>query len=362
MRPEPNSPIMIIAEAGVNHNGSADMALRLIEAAAAAGADVVKFQTFNADRLASARAGKAAYQQRTTDAAEGQRAMLRALQLDRTTYGRLILRCAELGIEFLSTPFDEDSLDFLVGELGVRRIKLPSGEITNGPFLLKAARIGLPIILSTGMATLGEVEEALGVLAFGYLGGSGRPGRAAFTAALADSAAYAVLTEKVTVLHCTTEYPVPFAEVNLRAMDTLRAAFGTPVGYSDHTPGLAVAIAAAARGACLIEKHFTLDRTLPGPDHRASLEPEELGLMVRSVREVSQALGDGHKVPQPSEAANRPVARKSLVAARPIRSGEVFGPDSLDIKRPGDSRSPMEYWDWLGRVAQRDYGIDDPIG
>lgn len=355
----------VIAEAGVNHNGSLDMALALVDAAADAGADVVKFQTFRADRLATAAAGKAAYQQRTSGADEGQRAMLRRLELDAAAHRTLLARCAERGIEFMSTPFDEESLDLLVADIGVARLKLPSGEITNGPLLLRAARTGLPLILSTGMSVLGEIEAAVGVLAYGYAkeaaAAFGPPGAAAFAAALADPTARARLADRVTLLHCTTEYPAAPETVNLAAMDTLAAAFGLPIGYSDHTEGIAVPLAAAARGAVVIEKHFTLDRTLPGPDHRASLEPEALAAMVAGIRTVEIALGNGHKGPQPGELGNRAVVRKGLVAARPIIAGAVIGPDDITAKRPAVGASPMAWWDWVGRVAPRAFTTDEPL-
>jgi N-acetylneuraminate synthase len=297
--------VTIIAEAGVNHNGSLDLALALVDAASDAGADIVKFQTFVADRLASRAAPKADYQLATTDAAESQHAMLRRLELTEAMHVRLIERCAQRGIEFLSTPFDEHSLDLLVG-FGVKRLKIPSGEITNGPLLLKAARTGLPIILSTGMSELDEVEAALGVLAFGYAESrKAAPSDAAFHRALASAAGREAVAANVTLLHCTTEYPAPLESVNLRAMDTMSAAFGTKVGYSDHTPGIAVAIAAAARGACVIEKHVTLDRSLPGPDHRASIEPHDFTLLVESVRAASAALGRPDKTTAPCERTNR---------------------------------------------------------
>jgi len=351
----------VIAEAGVNHNGDADRALVLVEAAAAAGADAVKFQTFRADALASAAAPKAPYQEAAGAAGESQLAMLRRLELPRAAHRALQAACAERGITFLSTPFDTDSLDFLTDDLGLPLIKLGSGEVTNGPLLLAAARSGAALILSTGMSTLQEVEAALGVLAFGYTGGAA-PSRAAFAEAFACAAGRRALADKVTLLHCTSAYPAPAADANLRAMDTLRDAFGLPVGLSDHSAGIAVAVAAVARGARVIEKHFTLDRTLPGPDHRASLEPGELGALIAALRTAGEALGDGVKAPAPSEAANAHVVRRSLVALRPVRAGEPFTEDNLGVKRPGGGVPAMEYWDWLGRPADRDYAADEVIG
>lgn len=351
----------IIAEAGVNHNGSLDLARQLVDAAADAGADAVKFQTFRADRLVSGSAPKAEYQKATTGESESQFEMLKRLELDLKAHQELLEHCAKLGIQFLSTPFDQESADLLAVTLDLPLLKLPSGEITNAPLLLKAARSGKPIILSTGMADLGDIETALGVLAFGYMHHEGLPGEAAFRAAYADQQGQRVLREKVALLHCTTEYPAPFADVNLRAMGTLSAAFGLRVGFSDHTQGIAVPIAAAALGAEIIEKHFTLDRTLPGPDHKASLEPDELKQMVTAIRQVELALGTPRKHPAPSEIANSAVARKSIVAARGIKAGEPFSEENLCIKRPGTGIPPLRYWEMLGRPAGRDYAADELV-
>lgn len=352
---------LVIAEAGVNHNGSLELALRLVDEAAEAGADVVKFQTFRADGLASRFAPKAEYQQRETGNEQSQLDMLRALELDEDAHRRLIERCASRGVEFLSTPFDQESLRLLTEVFGLPRLKLGSGELTNAPLLLAAARTGKPIILSTGMGTLAEVEEALGVMAFGYAGDGIEPSRPAFRAAFASDAGRIVLRDKVTLLHCTTEYPTPASDVNLRAMDALRSTFGLPVGYSDHTEGATIALAAVARGASIIEKHFTLDRSLPGPDHKASLTPAELVSMVAEIRRVEAALGDGVKRPAESERKNMSVARKSLVAARAIAAGEMFGPDNLAVKRPGGGIEPLRYWELLGRPAPRAFSEDEQI-
>ncbi len=357
--------VFVIAEAGVNHNGRLDLALQLVDAAAQAGADAVKFQTFVPEALVAGRAAKARYQKETTGDAGSQLEMLRALMLSRADHHALVERCRSAGIEFLSTPFDRDSLAFLTGELGLPRIKLASGELTNGPLLWQAARSNLPVILSTGMGTLDEVRTALGVLALsvwlGYLRDEPPASGPACEQVLAGGAARQMLRDKVTLLHCTTEYPCPFEDVNLRAMDTLAAEFGLPVGYSDHTPGITVPVAAVARGACLIEKHLTLDRTLPGPDHRASLEPDELRAMVAAIRQAEAAMGNGIKEPAPAEMENRPVARRSLVAARPIAAGEPFSDDNLTAKRPADGLSPMHYWSLLGRPSTRAYASDEPI-
>jgi N,N'-diacetyllegionaminate synthase len=328
---------LVIAEAGVNHNGDPELAKRLIDAAAHAGADLVKFQTFSADRLVTASAAKADYQTRTTDAAEPQHAMIRRLELSRPVHETLIAHCRERGIGFFSTAFDIPSLD-LLAELGLDRFKIPSGEITNLPYLRHVGGFGKPLILSTGMATLGEIEAAIDVLET-----AGTP------------------RERITVLHCNTAYPTPMQDVNLRAMLAIRDAFGVAVGYSDHTAGIEVPIAAVALGATVIEKHLTLDRNLPGPDHKASLEPDEFAAMVRAVRNIELALGDGIKRPSPSEAKNKPIARKSIVAAAPIRAGETFTADNLAVKRPGTGLSPMRWDEVVGRRADQNYEMDDLI-
>jgi len=351
----------IIAEAGVNHNGSLGLALQLIDAAAAAGADAVKFQTFVPEALVSRHATKAVYQQQRTAADESQLDMLRTLALGHSEHLQLHEYCKLRGIEFMSSPFDIASAHFLVDTLNVATLKLGSGEITNGPLLLTLARTGKPLILSTGMSELAEIEQALALLAFGYTDAIADPTPATISTAYASDAGRQALCDKVSLLHCTTEYPCPFADVNLRAMDTLREAFGLSVGYSDHTPGITIPIAAVARGARIIEKHFTLDRSLPGPDHQASLEADELRAMIDAIREVEPALGHGRKEPAPSELKNRPIARKALVAARPIRVGEQFSADNLTAKRPANGVSPMQYWDTLGRCAERDYAADEPI-
>jgi N-acetylneuraminate synthase len=353
--------VYIIAEAGVNHNGDPARALALVDAAATAGADAVKFQTFRPEALVTAGARQADYQIRNEGDAGSQLAMLQRLVLREADHHTLMARCAERDIDFLSSPFDPASAEFLIKELKLPRIKLGSGELTNGPLLLQLARSGRDLILSTGMATLDEIREALGVLAFGYLQPGDPSGRAALLAALAHPDVAEVLRRRVTLLHCTTEYPCPLDQVNLRAMDTLAEAFGLPVGYSDHTLGITVSVAAAARGACILEKHFTLDRTLPGPDHAASLEPDELAELVSAVRAVSQALGSADKSPAAAELDNARVARKSLVAARAIAAGEPFSADNLTVKRPGDGRSPLDYWGLLGQPAPRAYAADEVI-
>jgi N,N'-diacetyllegionaminate synthase len=325
----------IIAEAGVNHNGSLDLAILLIDAAKASGADAVKFQTFRANLLATRTAHKAAYQDRTTAKEESQLEMLRRLELDGEAHKGLIKHCNEIGIQFLSSPFDLQSAD-LLETMNLPIFKVPSGEITNIPFLRHIARKGKPIILSTGMSTLGEVEEAVGVLQ--------------------EAGA-----KELTLLHCVTEYPAPYDEVNLRAMLTLRQAFGLPTGYSDHTPGIEIALAAVALGAEVIEKHFTLDRSLPGPDHAASLEPAELKQMVTAIRHVEDSLGTGIKRPAKCEVPNISVARKSVVAARALPAGHKLEEADMDIKRPGNGLAPKSLPSLVGRTLRAALDEDEII-
>lgn len=328
---------IIIAEAGVNHNGDMEIAKQLISAAKMAGADIVKFQTFQAAKLVTKTASKAAYQQTTTGTAESQFDMIRKLELSRTDHEILINECNKQGIGFFSTAFDEESFDML-RELGIDQVKIPSGELTNFPLIRYMTRFGMPVILSTGMANLGEIEAALEAI---EKAGTSR--------------------SNITVLHCTTEYPTPMADVNLRAMVNMKQALGVEVGYSDHTPGIEIPIAAVALGARIIEKHFTLDRNLPGPDHKASLEPNELKAMIDGIRNIELALGDGIKRPSASELKNKPIARKSIVAAREIKAGELLTEDNLAVKRPGTGISPMQ-WDMvIGRTATRNFGIDELI-
>lgn len=327
----------IIAEAGVNHNGDIELAKQLIAAAKAAGADMVKFQTFKTAKLVTKTAEKASYQKGTTDADESQYAMIRKLELSRADHEVLIEECRRQGIGFFSTAFDTDSFDMLV-EMGLDQVKIPSGELTNLPLLRYMTRLGMPVMLSTGMATLGEIEAALAVIEK-----AGTP------------------RHLITVLQCTTDYPAPIADVNLRAMVSIKAALGVQVGYSDHTRGIEIPVAAVALGACVIEKHFTLDRTMPGPDHQASLEPHELKAMVDAIRNVELALGDGVKRPSASELKNKPIARKSLVAIHAIKAGDVFSADNVGTKRPGTGISPMRWDEVMGRVAPRDFSADELI-
>ncbi len=358
-----NQKVTVIAEAGVNHNGSLETAKQLIDAAAQAGADAVKFQTFRTDRIMVPDAPKAAYQKRNTAQDETQYEMVKKFELNEPDHQILKEYAKAKGIAFISTAFDLESLDFLVS-LDVPLLKIASGEITNAPLLLQAARSGKKVLLSVGMADLGEIEEALGVLAFGYLEHTvenGSPRRSAFRQAYYSDAGQTVLSRYVSLLHCTTEYPAPFQEVNLRVLQTLRQCFDLPVGYSDHTPGITVPLAATALGISLLEKHLTLDRNLPGPDHKASLEPSEFAQMVQGIRQVEQSLGRPVKLPSLSELKNRQTARKSIVALRPIEQGERYTDRNLAVKRPQAGRSPMEYFDLLGETAGRSYRENEVI-
>ncbi len=328
---------LIIAEAGVNHNGNIELAKQLIDAAAEAGADLVKFQTFNAKRQVTSFAKKAEYQKLTTNSQEPQYEMLSRLELSTEMHHELINYCSSRNIGFFSTGFDIESMDLLV-RLGQDHFKIPSGEITNLPYLRHIGRLGKKVILSTGMATLGEIEMAIDVLEQ-----AGTP------------------RTLITVLHCTTEYPTPIAEVNLRAMRSIHNAFGIDIGYSDHTSGIEVAIAAVAMGACVIEKHFTIDRNLPGPDHEASLEPDELKSMILAIRNIEVALGDGIKRVTNSEAKNKLIVRKSLVACQTIKAGEKFSDENITAKRPGSGISPMLWDEIIGQTAHRDFSIDEMI-
>ena len=329
--------VFIIAEAGVNHNGRIELARRLVDVAVEAEVDAVKFQTFKAENVISCFAEKAEYQKQTTDLEETQLEMARCLELNRDEHEKLMKYCISKNIEFLSTPFDLESIDLLVS-LGLERIKIPSGEITNLPYLSHIGKYGKAIILSTGMASLEEIEAALVLL---EKSGTSRA--------------------NVTVMHCNTEYPTPMIDVNLKAMLSIRNSLGVEVGYSDHTLGIEVPVAAVALGATVIEKHFTLDRTLPGPDHRASLEPIELKAMVQSIRNVEKAMGDGIKRASPSELKNKPIARKSIVAAMDINKGVRITEENITVKRPGTGISPMLWGEVLGKVAIRDFKSDELI-
>lgn len=351
----------IIAEVGVNHNGNLKLAFQLIDAAVASGADSVKFQTFLPEKLASANAPKAAYQKNKTDYNESQLEMLRKLALSKKDYSILKAYCEEKNIEFLSSPFDLDSASFLLDDLKLTCIKIPSGEITTAPLLLHIARYEPNIILSTGMSTLGEIEEALAVLAFGLTQSTEKPSKNAFMKVYASEFGQTQLRKKVTLLHCTSDYPAQFHCINLRAMDTLQSAFNLPVGYSDHSIGITVPIAAVARGATVIEKHVTLDKSLTGPDHKTSLEPDELKNMVEGIRTVERAMGNPIKAMTSEELDTKNVARKSLVATQVIMRGELFTKNNMDAMRPGTGISAMHYWQYIGKKATREYQIGELI-
>lgn len=326
--------VYIIAEAGVNHNGSFELACKLVDAAKAAGVDCIKFQTFKSKNLVSRTAQKAEYQKVTTGDSS-QQDMLKKLELSYDEFIVLKEYCDKVGITFLSTPFDFDSLDFL-NSIDMPFWKIPSGEVTNLPYLLALAKTGKPVVMSTGMCEMTEIEAAIN--------------------ALKDNG-----TKEIKLLHCNTEYPTPYEDVNLKAMQTMRDAFGLEVGYSDHTKGIEVPVAAVALGATVIEKHFTLDRNMEGPDHKASLEPGELAAMVSSIRHIEKALGTGDKTPSPSEQKNITVARKSIVAKKNIKAGDDLTVENVTVKRPGTGISPMKWFDVLGTKAIRDFAEDELI-
>lgn len=328
---------LIIAEAGVNHNGSIEQAKKMIDVANECGVDYIKFQTFKANKIANKFAIQADYQKKNLHEESSQLEMLKQLELSDNDFALLRDYCFETGIKFMSTPFDLDSVDYLA-QLGMDYIKVPSGEMTNLPYLRKIALKGIPVIMSTGMCRLGEIEDALEIL---YNGG--------------------LTTEDITLLHCNTEYPTPMIDVNLKAMETLRSAFGTKVGYSDHTKGIEVPIAAVAMGATVIEKHFTLDKSLPGPDHVASLDPVELKTMVDAIRNIEFAIGTPGKRVSHSERKNLIIARKSIIAARDIKTGEIFTEENLTVKRPGNGVSPMKWDEVIGHKAIRDFREDELI-
>ena len=334
---ESSNHVFIIAEAGVNHNGSIEKAIEMIHVAKEAGVDAVKFQTAVPELVMTKEATKAEYQLNITENDETQLEMLKKIHLPLADYKRLKVECDENNIEFMSTPFDEVSIEIL-RKLEMKRYKIPSGEITNLPYLRQIGRLGRPVIISTGMTTLDEIRNALNIL---IESGTEK--------------------EQITILHCNTEYPTPMEDVNLKAMLTIRDELGVKIGYSDHTLGIEVAISAVAMGATVIEKHFTLDRNMPGPDHAASLEPEELKAMVTAIRNIEKAMGDGEKKPSPSETKNISIARKSIVAKKLIKKGELFSEENLTVKRPGMGISPMEWYTLIGKAASSDYGMDDLI-
>ncbi len=329
--------VFIIAEAGVNHNGSIDLAKKLIDVAANSGVDAVKFQTFKAQNLVAKNTQKAEYQKQTTDASESQFDMIKKLELDVDTHKELITYCQEKNIIFLSTPFDHDSIN-LLSDLGLQTFKIPSGEITNLPYLRHVGSLDKQVVLSTGMSNLIEVGDALNILINA-----------------------GTLKDNITVLHANTMYPTPMKDVNLNAMLTIQEEFGVAVGYSDHTLGIEVDIAAVAMGASCIEKHFTLDKTMDGPDHKASLEPEELKAMVGAIRNIEKALGSSEKKPSPSETVNIDVVRKSIVAKTNINKGDILDENNLCVKRPGSGVSPMKWDEVIGTAASKDYNTDELI-
>lgn len=353
---------MVIAEIGVNHNGSLATARELVKAAHDAGADFVKTQTYDPAMLATQIASMAPYQERNGAVGSSQREMLEAYRLSTAQTAELIEFSQRLGMGFLSTPFDVISLTALTGELGLRTIKLSSGDLTNGPLLLATARAAESVIISTGMSTLAEVQEALSVLAFGFSRDRGEtPTFDSLVATWSDDLARAALSARVSLLHCVSAYPAPIEEVNLRAIDALKSEFGLPVGFSDHTAGISISLAAVARGASIIEKHLTLDCAQPGPDHAASIEPVEFAQMVAGIREIEAALGDGLKMPMPSEEQALWAGRRSVRAARAIGKGETLLEADLVVLRPADGRSPMRMWDLLGRPVTRDYNAEECI-
>lgn len=356
-----SSHVYVIAEVGCNHNGSLELAKKMTRVASKMGVDCVKFQMFKTENLMTQYAPKAKYQLTTTDKSESQFDMTKKLELGVEDHNELVKICKECGVDYFATPFDSDSLHLLINKCNLNMIKIPSGEITNAPFLLEIAQMHRPVILSTGMSTLGEIEDALSILAYGYL-------RNDLPRSIDDvkefyftDEAQAALQKNVSLLHCTTEYPAPSESVNLKCMETMARAFHLPVGYSDHTEGIEISMAAVALGATIIEKHFTLDRSLPGPDQKASIEPNELKAMVNGIRMIEKAIGDGIKIPSVAERKNMAIARKSIVAKKIIKKGELLTPENLTEKRPGDGTSPFYYFDMVGTAASKDYEPDEKV-
>jgi N-acetylneuraminate synthase len=353
---------IIIAEAGVNHNGDKELALSLVHAAVKAGADIIKFQTFRAEELTTQHTQQADYQIKNSNLDESQLAMLKKLELSDKAFLEIKLACDDLGIGFMSTAFDSPSLNFLVKNIGVETLKVPSGEITNAPLILEHAITGKDIILSTGMSNIDEIRNALSVIAFGYASSSGElVSDQSFRKFFKSKAAQESLKNRVTLLHCTSEYPAPFEDLNLNAMHTLEEEFNLQIGYSDHSLGIEVPIAAVAMGAKIIEKHFTLDKAMEGPDHRASIEPHELERMIKSIRNVDLSLGSPEKKIQTSELKNISLVRKSIVAIDAISPGEVLSKANIGIKRPGTGVSPFKYWNFLGKKSKNAYQEGDLI-
>lgn len=351
----------IIAEAGVNHNGDLERAKELVDAAKAANADAVKFQTFFADRLVTPDAEQADYQKKSAFGTQSQYEMLKKLELEEEEFDALCAYTRSAGLEFISTPFDLQSLDFLVNSLNVSRIKIGSGDLTNSPLILAAARTGLPVILSSGMSNISEIDEALQFACFGLLHPTGDPTPQKIRQSATDEVTRQVLKDRFGLLQCTSLYPCPPKYINLNAMAALATSFGLRVGLSDHSEGQAISVAAVAKGACIIEKHFTLDRNLPGPDHAASLEPTELAQLVNDIRCVEDALGNGIKGLLMEEMSNQSVARKGLKANRTIRKGAVISAEDIDILRPQTGAKPSEYWTLIGTTSTKDYTRGDSI-
>ncbi len=355
--------VYVIAEAGVNHNGSEELAFQLVDIAVNSGADAVKFQTFRANKIVNKHALKANYQLASTDINESQYEMLKRLELSYDSHRKLKDYCDSKGIDFLSTAFDEDSLNFLHKELKLKTLKIPSGEITNAPLVLSHALTKSNLIVSTGMATIQDIKNVLGVIAYGYI--HSIPARhlsqESFKEAFLSEEGQNILRQKVTILHCTSEYPAPLDQVNLKAMNSINKEFNLPIGYSDHTEGINISIAAVAMGATIIEKHFTLDKSMPGPDHLSSSDPVELTNMISAIREVERSLGSPVKEPSSSEILNLEAIRKSLVAETGIKKGDIFSDKNMSIKRPAKGLSPFRYWDIIGKKAYRDFEEGDSI-
>ncbi|MDV7339790.1 N-acetylneuraminate synthase [Terasakiella sp. A23] len=353
--------VSVIAEVGVNHNGKIDTALRLVEAAKEAGADIVKFQIFSADGIVLKNVRQADYQVQNIGQKSDQYSMLKSLELSKDDYFKIIDYCQQLEINFLFTPFDEESLDTVLNDFNQRIIKIGSGDLTNAPMLLKIAQHARKVILSSGMASMAEIKMALSILGFGYLQNSISPGTAAFETAFTQKETQKLLQENVTLLHCTTQYPSPLDSINLRAMKTLKNQFNLKIGFSDHSEGILAAIAAVSLGATVVEKHLTLDRTMEGPDHIASTEPHQFKDMIRSIRDVETALGSDVKAPTQEELKNAQIARKNLVAKKTIKKGDLFTRDNLCVKRSGTGINALTFFDQIGKTADQDYAIDDVI-
>ena len=354
--------VYVIAEAGVNHNGNVKLAYELIDEAVKADVDAIKFQTFKAENLASKNAEKASYQLQNTNNNESQLEMLKRLELSNEDYINLKKYAENKNIDFITTAFDNDSLAFILNDLKVNKLKIPSGEITNAPFLLSHAKSNLEIILSTGMANQNEIKKALDILAFGFIYPEINVSSSKQLIDIDKNKNYReVLQQKVSILHCTTEYPAPLNELNLKAIQTLRESYNIKVGYSDHSEGIIAPIIACSFGASIIEKHFTLDRNMQGPDHKASLEPKELRNMTNAIRKIDGMIGNGIKTPSTAEIKNIDIVRKSIVTRKKIKKGEIFTENNITTKRPATGLSPMNYWDLIGKTSEEDYDEDEII-